>query len=238
MSGFALRFYRDEIGPGDGSLALPAGVRTIYVWNGSVRVDGTTVTEDEAWFGDGPVTLEGAGATLWRCEFASAAAEPVLLPDGRSVMLLEPPLTTLPPEGDQMMRCDSVAFPPGGCAYTHTHKGPGIRCLREGTIRIDSDGQSHHYGPGEPWFEAGRFRSSPRRTPRATVVSSASPSCRARWTARARSPMSCRKIATSRNRRPTAVISTASSTADETLSHPPHSRLTGGIGTLRMVEVS
>jgi len=155
VSGFALRFYRDEIGPGDGSLALPAGVRTIYVWNGSVRVDGTTVTEDEAWFGDGPVTLEGAGATLWRCEFASAAAEPVLLPDGRSVMLLESPLTTLPPEGGLMMRCDSVAFPPGGCAYTHTHKGPGIRCLREGTIRIDSDGQSHHYGPGEPWFEAG-----------------------------------------------------------------------------------
>ena len=155
MSGFALRFYRDEIGPGDGSLAMPAGVRTIYARNGSVRADGTTVTEDEAWFGDGPVTLEGVGATLWRCEFASAAAEPVLLPDGRSVMLLEPPLTTLPPEGDLMMRCDSVAFPPGGCAYTHTHKGPGIRCLREGTIRIDSDGQSHHYGPGEPWFEVG-----------------------------------------------------------------------------------
>ena len=66
MSGFALRFYRDEIGPGDGSLAMPAGVRTIYARNGSVRVDGTTVTEDEAWFGDGPVTLEGAGAGAGR----------------------------------------------------------------------------------------------------------------------------------------------------------------------------
>ena len=77
------------------------------------------------------------------------------MPDGRYVMLLESPLTTLPPEGGLMMSCDSVAFPPGGCAYSHTHRGPGIRCLREGTIRIDSDVQSHHYGPGEPWFEAG-----------------------------------------------------------------------------------
>jgi hypothetical protein len=53
------------------------------------------------------------------------------------------------------MRCDSVAFPPGGCAYLHAHQGPGVRCLREGSIRIDSGGRSHSYLPGEPWFEAG-----------------------------------------------------------------------------------
>lgn len=155
MSGAVLRFYRDELGPADGPVALPAGTRTVYLRAGAATLDGDSVAEDDAWFGDGSVTLEGAGATMWRCEFADAAADPVLLPAGRSALLLEAPLTTLPAEGGLMMRCDSVAFPPGGCAYTHTHKGPGIRCLREGTIRIDSDGQSHHYGPGEPWFEAG-----------------------------------------------------------------------------------
>jgi hypothetical protein len=31
-------------------------------------------------------------------------------------------------EGDLLMRGDSVAFPPGGCAYLHRHRGPGIRC--------------------------------------------------------------------------------------------------------------
>ena len=77
------------------------------------------------------------------------------MPAGRSALLLEAPLTTLPAEGGLMMRCDSVAFPPGGCAYTHTHQGPGTRCLREGAIRIDTDGTSHHYAPGEAWFEAG-----------------------------------------------------------------------------------
>jgi hypothetical protein len=48
-----------------------------------------------------------------------------------------------------------VAFPPGGCAYLQTHQGPGIRCLIEGGIRIDTHGTSTSYGPGGPWFESG-----------------------------------------------------------------------------------
>ena len=42
------------------------------------------------------------------------------------------------PKGELLMRGDSVAFPPGGCAYLHRHQGPGIRCLIEGGIRIDT----------------------------------------------------------------------------------------------------
>lgn len=53
------------------------------------------------------------------------------------------------------MRCDRVNFPPGGEALTHVHQGPGIRCLLAGSIRIDTKGTSHAYGPGEAWFEAG-----------------------------------------------------------------------------------
>ena len=37
----------------------------------------------------------------------------------------------------------------------HTHQGPGIRCLREGGIRIDTDGKSTSFGPGGAWFESG-----------------------------------------------------------------------------------
>jgi hypothetical protein len=48
-----------------------------------------------------------------------------------------------------------VAFPPGGCAYLHTHQGPGIRCLIEGGIRIDTHGRSTCYGPGGAWYESG-----------------------------------------------------------------------------------
>ncbi len=61
----------------------------------------------------------------------------------------------LDPAVGWLMRCDRVDFPPGGIAYTHTHPGPGIRYLLHGSIRIDSAGESHHYGPGQPWFESG-----------------------------------------------------------------------------------
>jgi quercetin dioxygenase-like cupin family protein len=59
------------------------------------------------------------------------------------------------PEGEWLVRCDRVDFPPGGVAYLHTHPGPGIRVLLEGRIRIDSAGESHEYGPGEWWYESG-----------------------------------------------------------------------------------
>lgn len=59
-------------------------------------------------------------------------------------------------EGDEwLMRCDRVDFPPGGRAYLHTHPGPGIRCLLEGRITIESAGGIHEYGPLEAWFESG-----------------------------------------------------------------------------------
>jgi quercetin dioxygenase-like cupin family protein len=59
------------------------------------------------------------------------------------------------PEGDWLVRCDRVDFPPGGVAYRHTHPGPGIRVLLKGRIRIESAGESHEYGPLESWFESG-----------------------------------------------------------------------------------
>src|SRR5262249_26692242 len=64
-------------------------------------------------------------------------------------------LATLP-KGELLLRGDSVAFPPGGCAYLHRHQGPGIRCLVEGGIRIDTLGHSTSYGPGSArWVRGG-----------------------------------------------------------------------------------
>ena len=63
-------------------------------------------------------------------------------------------LETLP-KGELLMRGDSVGFPPGGVAYRHRHQGPGIRCLVEGGIRIDTHSRSTSYGPGGAWYETG-----------------------------------------------------------------------------------
>jgi quercetin dioxygenase-like cupin family protein len=68
--------------------------------------------------------------------------------------LLSAPID-LDPGEQRLIRCDRVDFPPGGVAYLHTHQGPGIRVLLHGSIRIDTSGRSHHYGPLEAWFEPG-----------------------------------------------------------------------------------
>jgi quercetin dioxygenase-like cupin family protein len=59
------------------------------------------------------------------------------------------------PEGDWVVRCDRVDFPPGGVAYLHTHPGPGLRVLLKGHIRIDTQGKVHVYGPFDSWYETG-----------------------------------------------------------------------------------
>jgi quercetin dioxygenase-like cupin family protein len=87
------------------------------------------------------------------------------LEDGSSLhweLLDEPPgdallsaPVVLDPRTGWLLRLDRVDFPPGGVAYRHTHPGPGIRCLLFGRIRIESGGETHEYGPLEPWFESG-----------------------------------------------------------------------------------
>ncbi len=71
--------------------------------------------------------------------------------DGRALVW---ELTERPP-APSVLRCDRVDFPPGGVAYTHTHPGPGLRVLLHGRIRIETQGESHEYGPFEWWYETG-----------------------------------------------------------------------------------
>jgi hypothetical protein len=141
-----------------GVLALPALPRMLYVVRGAINVGQRVLGQGEALFGEDMLTAhaEGTGATLWRFELSDPRQPAVPLKGSslRSTPLLEVALDHLP-EGDLLWRGDSVAFPAGGCAYLHCHQGPGIRCLIEGTLRIDSNGQSHSYGIGDPWFENG-----------------------------------------------------------------------------------
>jgi len=154
-----IRLYEDTLSAGaavDGP--LPAMPRMIFIVHGAATIDGRAYGDGEAWFGEGALTLVPgkAGVTCWRFELASpSAASGAARGSGvASREKLSAPLAALPP-GDLLLRGDSVAFPPGGCAYLHTHQGPGIRCLIEGGIRIDTHGRSTSYGPGGAWFESG-----------------------------------------------------------------------------------
>lgn len=155
---WALRLLEDSIASG-GAVTLPedGANRAVYVVHGAVTVGGVSFADDSAWHGSGAATLLAGpqGAALWRFELVPQGAPVVAATGGRTLEKLTAPLAGLLPDGDLLLRCDSVAFPPGGCAFLHTHQGPGIRCLIEGGIRIDTHGASTAYPPGGAWFEAG-----------------------------------------------------------------------------------
>jgi hypothetical protein len=152
-----LRLYEDVLA-NDVEVSLPALPRMIFVVHGSLALAGQTRGNGEAWSGEAAVMLKAGsgGATVWRWELVSCAAGsgPTVRPDVASREKLSAELATMP-RGALLLRGDSVAFPPGGCAYLHRHQGPGIRCLLDGAIRIDTRGHSHSYGPGSAWYETG-----------------------------------------------------------------------------------
>jgi hypothetical protein len=153
-----LRLYEDTFANDGAELALPARPHMIYVVHGAIAIAERIVRSDEAFGGEAATRVKGGpeGATIWRWEFA-AEDSPAAAPAGTSVVSREKLSARLDalPQGPLLLRGDSVAFPPGGCAYLHRHQGPGIRCLLEGGIRIDTHGRSASYGPGSPWFESG-----------------------------------------------------------------------------------
>lgn len=151
MSGFVLAFFQDSVT--SATRALDPCHRVVYVRRGAVRIGDARIRVDEAWHGDDAVSLasEDDQTILWRWELLPAGGAETRAEGA----ILVRPITTLEPGDGWLMRCDSVSFPPGGCAYTHVHQGPGIRCLAEGSIVIESEGETIRYGPGEPWFESG-----------------------------------------------------------------------------------
>jgi quercetin dioxygenase-like cupin family protein len=156
-----LRLYADRLTPRAALVApLAAANRAIYVREGvaTVRAAGqaATLAANGGWFGAiaCEVTAGTQGAALLRWELVPADAPAGEAPGADSRLLLARALELAEP-GGYLMRLDRVDFPPGGIAYLHTHRGPGIRCLLAGAIRVDVNGAAHGLAPGEAWFEAG-----------------------------------------------------------------------------------
>ena len=173
MTTHILRVFTDTLDAGAAVAPLPALNRVLYVVSGSamVRAGGHAASLDpnSTWCGaDAPAITAGkSGARLLRWELVRKDAPPAAGVAPASSPTLQHHIT-LDPAVAYLMRCDRVDFPPGGEALTHVHQGPGIRCLLTGTIRIDSEGASHSYGPSEAWFEAGPdpvYAAASRETP-------------------------------------------------------------------------
>lgn len=161
MATRTLRLYTDRFAP-KAALAAPlaAATRVIYVREGdaTIRAAGQAVTlaANSAWHGAVAceVTAANSGATLFRWELVPIDA-PAGEAAGADSRLALAQSVELSAPGGYLMRLDRVDFPPGGIAYLHTHRGPGIRCLLAGEIRVEVSGAAHTLKPGEAWFEAG-----------------------------------------------------------------------------------
>ena len=120
-----LRLYEDVLA-NDAELSLPASPRLIFVVHGSITKADRELHDDEAIGSESAARLKAGheGATVWRWEFtADGAGGATTGPGFVSREKLAAPLHTLP-KGPLLLRGDSVAFPPGGCAYLHRHQGP------------------------------------------------------------------------------------------------------------------
>lgn len=80
------------------------------------------------------------------------ANEPVIPGMSRQLLLKQP----LPPLGDHPeARVIRVHFPTGFKTPLHTHEGPGPRYVLKGKLRVEDNGKSQVYGPGDVFWETG-----------------------------------------------------------------------------------
>ena len=151
-----IRLFEDVLFGGEEVRFDDPAPRALYVSAGGVSVNGEEVQVDGGVVLAEPLRLcAGAGgAAVWRWEVAAANEGPGAY-GHRATLRLAARIDPAAIAEELLLRLDSVAFPPGGTALLHTHQGPGIRCLREGEIRIDTEGRSSSYGPGGAWFESG-----------------------------------------------------------------------------------
>ncbi len=138
---------------------LPAANRIIYVQDGSVtlRCAGQVMAlaRNSAWCARTPCQMfaGASGAQILRWELRGPDSAPTR--EGVQSRLLMVSQLDLSASDGFLFRCDRVDFPPGGIAYTHTHQGPGIRCLLKGELTVETAGHSTTIAPGGAWFESG-----------------------------------------------------------------------------------
>ena len=165
MAEYLLRLFDDRLGAKTApTQPCPALNRVLYVVDGmaTFKNDGmaaATVSGNSAWFSprETMISAGSEGAHVLRYELTESNAEGngILPGDNISSRLLYQAEVVLNPGDDYLIRCDRVDIPPSGIAYTHTHQGPGIRCLLKGGFTVETQGHKTQIDAGEAWFEAG-----------------------------------------------------------------------------------
>ena len=141
MATHSIHLFRHQIGKKESRRFVTAH-NVLFVMSGSIVVGRNEVSAGEGVLLDGNDihSVEGADVLAFQVGFTSANGAIL----SERFQLSEP---------EVVLRLDQVSFPPGACAYRHTHPGPGIRCLIEGTLQIQSDHHTEEMRPMSAWFE-------------------------------------------------------------------------------------
>lgn len=143
-----------DIGPGAAVRFSAPGCRFLYVTEGTGRIESPTGMRALA-AGEGDAVGAGDAATAdgmaWLCELAPPTA---LLDPGPAFAVLSKALSVAA-AGPRLFRVDRIDLSAGARTPRHFHRGPGIRRLIFGQVRVEIGADVIGAGPGGAWFEPG-----------------------------------------------------------------------------------
>ena len=158
-----LRYFNDVLPPGGvATTAEVAGHHLLYVASGTAEVHGHTVAAGSGTYCAGLAQVRGGaeGAVLLRWELADTAHAPARLGGVgvHSTLRMDREVWSfdLQPGRGLLLRLDRIITVPGRFIDLHTHAGPGIRALIEGSCRVRQTSEDGHATAfGDPWWESG-----------------------------------------------------------------------------------
>lgn len=141
MATFSVNLLRHEISA-DKTLSICVGHHVLFVVRGAVSIEDQRLRSGEGIYIGGGKIRADANAELLEFQVTEMARPEAILSEAFEWS-----------EPEAVLRLDQVSFPPGACAYRHTHPGPGIRCLIEGSLQIQSDHHTEEMKLMSAWFE-------------------------------------------------------------------------------------
>jgi hypothetical protein len=151
-------FHKERLEPGAGT-ALPLCHRIVFAAKGTATVAGEALTTETAnHSADGTeITAGPEGAELWRWDLAPMGTEPMAAAgDGVSSELIQvQPIDTLPLDtrDSWAFRADGTIIGPGLVTPLHLHPGPGMRCMIEGALSVETLCTEVRHEVGDWWYE-------------------------------------------------------------------------------------
>ena len=194
-----MRLYEDSFSGGTAG-SLPALARMIFVVHGAVTIDGNTLSDGEAWGGEGAASFAAGkdGATIWRFELSAAGSEAQPIKAAfRSFEKIAAALETVP-RANCCCAATALRFRPAAApSCTSTGGRASAACSTAASASTPTAARPPTV-PAAPGTRPAPIRCSrrPRWTGRA--ASSASWCCRVRCSAKARFSSSTKRTRRSR----------------------------------------